>query len=96
MKRTTQAGPRRNLDCEGRLLNPYHCRRVSLAVSRNLRHNKRIRVNRIGFAWVNELIQLILFEEHLECTLGQVLFVVANDRKSKFQADIRSSGAPTT
>ena len=26
--------------------------------------------------------------------LGQVLFVVANDRKSKLQADIRSSGAP--
>ena len=60
--------------------------KVSRAMSRILRHSKTLTVNKSGFAWMADLISTIWQDDHLWATPAQVLYVVARDLKSRFQA----------
>ena len=59
---------------------------VGRAMSRILRHSTTLVVNQSGFAWMEDLIIIMFVEDQIYATPAQILYVIARDRKSRFQA----------
>ena len=55
-------------------------------MSRILRQSNTLKVNKSGFAWMADLISTMWQDDHLWATPAQVLYVVARDLTSRFQA----------
>ena len=73
------------LDCAGLKIDRLHIEVVGHAMSRCLRHNRSLIVNACGFAWLDDLISIMHVEEQVYATAAQVFYVLAKDKKLRFQ-----------
>ena len=70
-------------------------RELSRAVNRALRHGPYLPVNKLGFAWAEDLAHVLSHPPYKlrEPTLAELLFTVVTEREGRFQAASRNGTA---
>ena len=73
------------INSDGIVTAKHHAYNVSRLLSKILRHSKTIRVNTLGFAWVQDVAQSMESHSGCACSQADIFFAVARDQNSRFQ-----------